>query len=180
MSSPLDLAWRLTLCLAATCCAPLLLAQSGQDQLTPARPITDFQQMLERPLFNANRRPEEPASDDPESSADEQRLRENWRLTGVVLEPARRLALFSQLNGNDHLQLEIGTVLEGNWILEQVAADRVVLERGAQRVELLLYDPAALPVAKPAKPPTPESPKAKPKPAADPNAAQPTIPTSSG
>lgn len=168
------------------CCVALLLAggvaRAAEEPAEPAfvaRPLSDFQRMLERPLFSANRRLADSTGDDAVSSADEQQLRENWRLTGVLIEPRRQLALFSQLKGESHLQLESGAVLDNNWVLELIAADHVVLQRGDQRVEILLYDPAAQPVAAP-QPAKAEPAAAKPKPAKPQDAAQPKVPAPPG
>ncbi len=137
--------------------------------------------MMDRPLFNLHRRPEQTVSEEATSSADEQEVRAKWRLTGVVIEPERQLALFVDLKSRDHLQLETGAVLEGSWMLDQIAGDRIVLVRGAQQIEMLLYDPSTLPAAKAAKavkPTTPEQPAVRPKPGTEPDAEKPITPTS--
>lgn len=119
------------------------------------RPLADFQLMLERPLFNANRRPqeEEKVADSDETSVDEQQLRDAWRLTGIVLEPGRQLALFSERNGSLHLQLEVGMMLANDWVLARLTEDHVELQHRDRRIEILLHDPTALPVEPPAPPP---------------------------
>lgn len=153
------LARRSLLCgLVLLCCGVgSVLAQSPAEAPPPtfqARPLEDFQQMIDRPLFTSNRKPvvdaEAPVGD---ISATEQQLRDTWRLTGIVLEPERQLALFSQRNGEQHQQLEIGMLLDGQWRLERIAADRVVLQEGEQKAELPLFDPKNLPVAEARKPP---------------------------
>jgi hypothetical protein len=122
------------------------------------RPLSDFQQMLERPLFSSNRKPlEEPEGTD-EGSLDEQQLRELWRLAGIVLEPHRRVALFSHRKDSQHLQLEVGMTLANDWELVALAADQVELQRGERRILMLLHDPSALPD----KPPPPPPPRAAP------------------
>lgn len=123
-----------------------------------SRPLADFQLMLERPLFNANRKPlEEEVADSDETSLDEQQLREVWRLTGIVLEPERQLALFSQRNDSLHLQLEVGMMLANDWVLARIAEDHAELQRGDRRIEILLHDPNALPVEPPAPKPAPSA-----------------------
>lgn len=144
-----------------------LQAEQAPPEVTEAPlaspPLADFQRMLERPLFNANRRPlEEEAADSDESSPDEQQLREAWRLTGIVLEPERQLALFSQRNGSLHLQLEVGMMLASGWVLARLTEDLAELQQGERRIEVLLHDPNALPVEPPARPQTPAKPPAKP------------------
>lgn len=173
-------------CRLAPCIALLLagtMALAAEEAAAPApfvaRPLGDFQRMLERPLFSVNRKAEDSTEDDTVSSADEQQLRESWRLTGVLIEPQRQLALFSELKGGSSLQLESGAVLDNNWVLEQIAADHVVLLRSGQRIEILLYDPAAQPVAAPQAPQA-EPPAAKPKPIKSQDAAQPKVPAVPG
>jgi hypothetical protein len=127
------------------------------------RPLSNFQQMLERPLFSSNRRPlEEPEGTD-EDSLDEQQLRELWRLAGIVLEPHRRVALFSHRKDSLHLQLEVGMTLANDWELVALAADYVELQRGERRILMLLHDPSALPDKPP--PPPPRAAPATPAPA---------------
>ncbi|MOA41485.1 hypothetical protein D3C78_1634490 [compost metagenome] len=70
-------------------------------------------------------------------------------------------------------------MLDSNWVLEQIAADHVVLQRSGQRVEILLYDPAAQPVAAPQAPQA-APPAAKPKPNKSQDAAQPKVPAVPG
>lgn len=170
-------------CVALLLGAVALAAEEAAEPAPPpafvVRPPSDFQRMLERPLFNANRKAEDSTQDDTVSSADEQQLRENWRLTGVLIEPQRQLALFSQLKGGSSLQLESGAVLDNNWVLEQIAADHVVLQRSGLRIEILLYDPAAQPVAAPQAPQV-APPAAKPKPIKSQDAAQPKVPAVPG
>lgn len=182
MNSPLGLACTASLLLLIAIAPLPVAAQSAQAPVFERRSLTDFQELLERPLFNLHRRPEQTDSEeDATSSTDEQEVRAKWRLTGVVIEPERQLALFVDLKSRDHQQLETGTVLEGNWMLDQIAGDRVVLVRGAQQIEMLLYDPSTLPAPKAAKPlksTTPEQPAVRPKPGTEQDAAKPTTPTS--
>lgn len=131
------------------------------------RPLSDFQQMLERPLFSPNRRPLEEPEEIEEGSLDEQQLRELWRLSGIVLEQKRRMALFSQRSGSLHLQLEVGMTLANDWELVALAADHVELQRDERRIVMLLHDPSALPIKPPpprprAAPATPAQPPATP------------------
>lgn len=138
--------------LVLLCCGVATVYAESPAEVHPqsflARPLADFQQMIDRPLFSTNRKPvadaEAPVSD---ISATEQQLRDNWRLTGIVLEPERQLALFSQRNGEQHQQLEIGMLLDGQWRIERIAPDRVVLQEGERKAEFPLFDPKNLPAA---------------------------------
>lgn len=173
MSLPRACTWIAGLLLSATVAAEQLAGSA--PPVFERRPLSDFQRMLDRPLFNANRRPEASDEGAGTSSAEEQQLRETWRLTGVVLKPGLQRALFTQAKGGTYLQLEPGMVLDRNWQVEEITAEHVVLARGERRLEMLLYDPAALPPP----PPLPaEIPP--PQPAAEPDAEQPMTPATPG
>lgn len=125
-------------------------AIEAQEAPFVPRPLSDFQMMLERPLFTANRRPlEEEVADPGESDPDEKQIREVWRLTGIVLEPQRQLALFSQRNGSVHERLEVGMTLASGWELAAITADYAELQHGERSIKLLLFDPNDLPAESP-------------------------------
>jgi len=145
---------------------PEAAAAAAAEAPVESRPLADFQLMLERPLFNANRRPlKEEVAGSEETSLDEQQLREVWRLTGIVLEPERQLALFSQRNGSLHLQLEVGMMLANDWVLARITEGHAELQRGDRRIEILLHDPNAPSVEPPAPPPAQAGTPAKQEPA---------------
>lgn len=146
--------------------AALLAEQSPPEvtaELPGPRPLADFQSMLERPLFNANRRPleDEEVAGEGESSPDEEQLRATWRLTGIVLEPGHQMALFSQRNGDQHLRLEVGMMLEHGWEVARLTDSYVELQSGDRHIEILLRDPRDLPVEPPVRADTPAKPSDK-------------------
>lgn len=117
---------------------PAVSAPSAANVAAPA--FSEFQQMLERPLFSSTRRP--PALDDAlADNLDAQQLREVWRLSGIALEQGRQLALFSERQGERRLLLEVGMVLADDWRLERIGSDRVLFSNASGQVEMPLREP---------------------------------------
>lgn len=103
-------------------------------------PKTDFDSILERPLFSETRSPSQDTSDDqPVSSARE--LREQWKLTAVILTGEQMTALFRQRNGVLHRQLQTGMPLDDAWVLSEIDDTSVVLVAGDNEVRLQLLEP---------------------------------------
>ena len=123
---------------------------AGEPPLAPAAagsaapPFSEFQPMLERPLFSSTRHPSA-LSDEPVDNLDAQQLREAWRLSGIALERGRQLALFSERQGTRRLLLEVGMVLADDWRLEQIGNDHAVLSNGSNEVDMPLREPMAAP-----------------------------------
>lgn len=122
----------------------LLLPLGGVAEDAPvagtARALEDFQEMLDRPLFSNTRRPAQ-FSEEGGVSLDEQQLRDSWRLVGIVLRGERQSALLRQRKGEAREELEVGMALEGDWVLEHIAPDHVLLVRNQTAVQLLLREP---------------------------------------
>lgn len=116
----------------------------AQEQAAPMeRPdFSQFNQMIERPLFSNTRRPAA-VVDEPTESLDAQKLREVWRLSGIVLENDQQLAIFSERQGELRLRLEVGMALADEWRLRRIERDRVWLGNDGTEVELLLREPQA-------------------------------------
>jgi hypothetical protein len=111
---------------------------------TGAAPFSDYQQMLERPLFSSTRRPPVLADALPDN-LDAKQLREVWRLSGIALEHGRQLALFSERQGERRLVLEVGMVLADDWRLEHIGSDRVLFSNAGGEVEMPLREPIIAP-----------------------------------
>lgn len=138
------------------------LAVRAQEPAAPMeRPdFSQFNQMIERPLFSNTRRPAA-VVDAPTESLDAQKLREVWRLSGIVLENDQQLAIFSERQGELRLQLEVGMALADEWRLRRIERDRVWLGNDGTEVELLLREPQAQQAPdKAEKPDKPEKPPA--------------------
>jgi hypothetical protein len=103
-------------------------------------PFTEYQEMIERPLFSSTRRPPL-LRDAPQENLDAQQLREAWRLNGIVMQQGRQLASFSERQGEQRLLLEQGMVLADEWRLEQIGSDHALLSNGTNEVYLPLREP---------------------------------------
>lgn len=125
-----------------------VLALQAEEALLPdpatlqPRALEDFSEMFERPLFSNTRRPPR-FSNDSGQSLDETQLRETWRLAGIVLRNERQVALFSQRQGDERQELEVGMRLEDEWVVERIAEDHVLLLRNQTAVQMLLREPGA-------------------------------------
>ncbi|MCP8687236.1 hypothetical protein [Marinobacterium sedimentorum] len=114
--------------------------------LPPFPPRSQFDEMLERPLFTSSRRPQAGES----SGGSAQELRETWKLTGIVLVGDEVRALFKERNGERRLRLGTGMPLDANWVLEEINRETVVMGSGDEQVTLELLEPRdSTPVAVP-------------------------------
>jgi general secretion pathway protein N len=77
--------------------------------------------VLSRPLFSSTRRPPQSAANDGPSSAD----LGDTRLTGIITEPGRHLAIFA-VNGAKPLRLTEGEAVSG-WRIESITPREVSL-----------------------------------------------------
>ncbi len=105
--------------------------------LPPFPPRSQFDEMLERPLFHSSRRPQ---ADEP-SGGSAQELRETWKLTGIVLVGDELRALFSERNGERRLRLSTGMPLDASWVLDEINREAVVMGSGDEQVTLELMEP---------------------------------------
>ncbi|MCC6075306.1 hypothetical protein ACFPTX_01645 [Pseudomonas sp. GCM10022188] len=134
---------RLTVCLLLPTLLPWLAVRAQEPEAPMARPdFSQFNQMIERPLFSNTRRPAA-VLDAPTESLDAQKLREVWRLSGIVLENDQQMAIFSERQGELRLRLEVGMALADEWRLRRIERDRVWLGNDGTEVELLLREPQA-------------------------------------
>lgn len=141
---------------------PPVAAAPASAPASAAPPFSDFQQMLERPLFSSTRRPPVLEEAQPDN-LDAQQLREVWRLSGIALEQGRQLAVLSERQGERRLLLELGMVLADDWRLERIDSDRVLFSNASGQVELLLREPMLAP--EPSAEPAAKAPAGSPAPA---------------
>ncbi|GHA16519.1 hypothetical protein [Oceanisphaera arctica] len=115
-------------------------AQNDGAPIPGYPPLEQFEEIMARPLFDDNRRPQE---DEEEESISESaaEMREKWRLSGVVWENDQQLALFSERQGAGRARIKIGMYLDGNWQLEDIDLDAVTLSDGSQSLRLELWEP---------------------------------------
>ena len=121
--------------------------------------------VLGRPLFSSSRRPPEIAANDSSGTSD----LADTRLTGIVTEPGRSIAIFA-VNGAKPLRLTEGEAVSG-WRIESITPREVALSGpgGAKTLEPkvdpnLAAPPSGTPPAAAAavRPPIPPSPAAAP------------------
>ena len=136
---------------------PAVLPSATQTEASPTpvaqRPRVDelIQTALAQPLFSATRRPSDQAvgdrSPDPELP--------NMRLTGIVIEPERHLAIFAVPGGKPLARGEGETI--NQWRLENIAPNQVSLS-----------GPTGITILEPKFDPNLVRPKQAPQPAAQP------------
>lgn len=95
--------------------SPVIRRQQG------AKPDELVETTLARPLFSSTRRPPQNASAGATQDAD----LADTRLTGIVTEPARRIAIFA-VNGEKPLKLTEGEAVSG-WRIESITPREVSL-----------------------------------------------------
>nr|WP_067294616.1 hypothetical protein [Marinobacterium profundum] len=122
----------------ASSSGPVLAEGTQVDEVLPAyAPRSQFDAMLERPLFQASRRRQAGAI----SGGSAQELRETWKLTGIVLVGDEVRALFKERNGERRLRLGTGMPLDSSWVLEEINVQTVVMGSGDEQVTLQLLEP---------------------------------------
>ncbi len=108
-------------------------------ELPQLPPRQAFDGVLERPLFNTNRRPD--ASDAQSSAVSARELRETWRLTGVFMVGTEQKVLLRQRDGEQHKMLTTGMPLDDTWMLNEITPDAVIMDSGDEQVRLDLLEP---------------------------------------
>jgi len=111
-----------------------LLADADPSVRFP--PLRQFHTMLERPLFDATRRPA--ATGETAAAAVSAELRQ-LTLTGVVITPEATLAILQHKSRKTTLRLEPGAMVQ-SWQLDSVHPDRAVFRKGRQTRELFLME----------------------------------------
>jgi hypothetical protein len=109
-----------------------LLPDFGDAVLNPPS-MADLPNMLDRPLFFANRRMPKPAAEAPPPPPTPLRL----KLEGVALSGGARIAVLRNLQNNQLVQLEEGDGHDG-WTMDSLSSTSASFSRGEQRTELPL------------------------------------------
>jgi hypothetical protein len=102
--------------------------------------LAAYEAIVERPLFNPERRPppaEQAVDDTAATPAGSVTDATGWRLTAVLREAERHTVLIEDQTGRT-LALKAGDSL-GDWKIEEIADDRVIIVTGSQRNTLLLH-----------------------------------------
>lgn len=103
------------------------------DTTVNAPPIANLPDMLERPLFFADRRMPAPRAEKPAPPPTPLRL----KLEGVALSGGARIAVLRNLANNQLLQLEEGGTHDG-WTLDSLTSTSASFSRGEQMTALPL------------------------------------------
>jgi hypothetical protein len=113
-----------------------ILPDFGSARLAPP-PLSQFVEMVERPLFYVERRMPEPPAEVAAAPQTPLRL----KLEGIAIAGGSRVAVLRNLNGNGLVQLAEGES-HGGWTLDELSSSGATFSRdGEQRTELPL-DPA--------------------------------------
>ncbi|MFQ5953719.1 MAG: hypothetical protein ACE5JZ_01475 [Kiloniellales bacterium] len=121
--------------------------RESQEETLPLRPpqlelppIDHFAAVVERPIFTATRRSVQQRPEaSPMSTSGPSLVLGRYRLTGVVVAPARRLVLLKRPGDNKTIRVVEGEEIDG-WRLTQVTKTTLILESGGRREEFLIRD----------------------------------------
>ena len=101
------------------------------------RPLSDFEEIVRRPLFSASRSPFVPTESTP-TLAGPSRRPPDIRLTGVAIDASKKQALLRTPQQPQGRWVEEGDSIDG-WLLRSVRDDAVIVASGQQTHELRLY-----------------------------------------
>ncbi len=118
-------------------------------------PLGQYADIIDRPLFNEDRRPTVAAPHEAGPAPDV-----NFRLIGVVITTEKKEALFQLSRRNEVARGGLESWIEG-WMIESIEPDRVMLRRGPNTTELSL-ERSSPPAA--ARPPETRPPRQEPRP----------------
>ncbi len=102
-------------------------------------PLSAFSEIVDRPVFTITRRPQPKGEKSDASTLRANKMRQTWKLTGVVMSNEAHYVLIEGKKDRRTVQLEYGAVLDG-WRLEEIAADEIVLVSGEERLIFELHD----------------------------------------
>ncbi|MBS1223160.1 MAG: pilus assembly protein PilZ [Proteobacteria bacterium] len=134
---------------------PPMIRPLPPPELPAVAPLERFQlsppdwygEMTARPLFIADRRPEPPPPDDAAPEKPPAGPEQKFMLFGVMIAPGTQAALLRAQEPNAKTaRIKLGEMI-GEWRLDAVFPDRVVLRKGRETQDLPLTRPR-----KPAKP----------------------------
>jgi hypothetical protein len=115
--------------------APAVDSGAASPNPLAGRPIADFDAMVERPLFSPTRRP--PPEDSTASNGSPAAVDSDYVLEGVIMSDDDRVVVLRRVVDNERIRLRIDQAVD-NWVLRDISARSVVLERGDTRRELVL------------------------------------------
>lgn len=101
--------------------------------------IGSYNEVLERPLFNPDRKPVENETQDSGVAIQQNELSRKWMLTGVVIANANSTAMLKERNGPRSVKLSVDMKIDG-WSLQSVTPFNAVLVSNGREVVLPLYE----------------------------------------
>lgn len=115
-------------------------ARLPELELPPLPPLSDFDAILERPLFSPGRTAD---ADEGVSftSATAEELRAEWQLTGILLVGQEFKALLRRRSGDQHRMLATGMPLDDTWVLTEIRSQSILLQASDVEVQLQLREP---------------------------------------
>ena len=98
-----------------------------------------FDDLSERPLFLASRRPPEPVPEKKKPNKPRQKVtrQPKFALSAIVRERNRWIAFVETVGKPPAVEVEVGSVVAG-WEVARIDADGLVLQKGKQKIELTL------------------------------------------
>lgn len=103
-------------------------------------PLGAFAEILQRPFYEVSRRPVQTrATVNDSASAD--RLRQKWRLSGIIIDESN-IAILETQRAGETLSLITGQSLDG-WRVREISEKDVVLVRGGESLRFALHDASA-------------------------------------
>ena len=114
--------------------APEEAAHAARAAVMPqTMPLASFAEVWQRPLFAADRKPGAVAS-----STDSVSLGD-LQLTGIILTPTLKMALFRSTSGDKQVRVKEGAALpDGRWTLATLGPRSATFDNGGERKELTL------------------------------------------
>jgi hypothetical protein len=128
--------WLLALELDISAIRPAAALADGVPAAAPPAddtPLADFKAIVERPVFNASRRPSAPAE-----TGSVVRPPSDLQLIGVAIDGERKRALLKTQQQPRARWIEEGGSIEG-WVVSSVRADGAIVASGQQTHELRLH-----------------------------------------
>ncbi|PIE82801.1 MAG: hypothetical protein CSA09_05160 [Candidatus Contendobacter odensis] len=126
------------------------VAPPATEAILPLQPFrlpaeAHYQQVVTRPLFIADRRPEQAVKiEEPPPPPVE--VEQKFDLIGVVIIAGRATALLrTRAPGSRVLRVRQGETTEGGWQLRSVVGNKVVLDKAGKTQEVDLVRPLAVP-----------------------------------
>jgi len=120
--------------------------ENALARLRPLGERSDYEVVVERPLFSPTRRPptDEPAALEPEPEVIADRSLDRMDLSAVLITPEQSLAWVTDTGTRELRRLRPGDDVEG-WAVRDILSDRLVLERQGETNTLVLRDYARQP-----------------------------------